>query len=100
MKPEEFQETTTQILANLSDQGKVSDYLSQLVDVYKTTHTTNQTLTDEQTKHQKEIQALKETNMNLFLKVQSPDSQTNQTHTQNENNLTYDKLVSEMGGTK
>jgi hypothetical protein len=103
MNPEEFQETTTQILSNLSDQGKVSEYLTKLVDVYKTSHTTNQTLTENQTKHEKEIAALKETNMNLFLKIQTPgENQTIDPGTNNnqDQQLSYDKLVTDLGGSK
>jgi hypothetical protein len=101
MNPEEFKETTTQILSNLSDQGKVTDYLTKLTDEYHTTHTTNQTLQEQQAKHEKEINALKETNMQLFLKIQSPPGEPEPgTNTQpgQPEPLSYDNLVSDLGG--
>jgi cell division septum initiation protein DivIVA len=98
MKPEEFQSTTNQILTNLSDQGKVTEYLNQITEAYTTAHTTNTTLAEQQTKYEKEIQALKETNMNLFLKIQTPPEQTNSSGSNAEPTHTYDKLLEQLGG--
>ena len=97
MKPEEFKETTQNIISNLNDQGKVSDYLTQLTDVYETTHTTNTSLQDAQTEKDKEIQALKDTNMKLFLKIQDQKQETQQENKTNESPpKTYEDLVKDM----
>lgn len=101
MKIEDFKKVTNDIMSNLSDQGKVTEYLTQLNDAYETTLTTNTTLQDQSKTHEKEIQALKDTNMKLFLKVQAPesdsaaDSQTLET----EPKLSYEKLTEDLGGT-
>lgn len=101
MNPEEFQNATNEILTNLSDQAKVTETLSKLNEAYKTTHTTNSTLQEQQTKHEKEISALKETNMNLFLKINTP--QESPKHVEGgspEDKLTFEALTEQLGGTK
>jgi hypothetical protein len=102
MKPEEFESVTSQILTNLTDQGKVSELLTQLNETYKTTHTTSQTLDDKQKDYEKEIQALKDTNMNLFLKLKSqPETQDQGSGSSDQSEpMTYDKLLDEMGVNK
>lgn len=98
MKPEEFEQTTSSILSNLSDQAKVSEYLTQLNETYKTTYTTNQSFEQAIEENTKEINALKETNMNLFLKINQPPKDNDQNEEeQNEPPKTYENLLKEMG---
>jgi hypothetical protein len=97
MKPEDFEATTKNILSNLNDQGKISEYLTQLNEAYKTTYTTSTTIQEKQSTYEKEIQALKDTNMNLFLKINAPQESTNEESNQTQDPLTYDNLLKEMG---
>lgn len=97
MKIEEFETLTGNVLSNLSDQGKVSEYLNQINEAYKTNYTTTQTLTTKQSDYEKEIDGLKQTNMNLFLKLQSEPENKTAAQTKTDEPLTYDQLVEKMG---
>lgn len=98
MTPEEFESKTNEIISNLSDQAKVSETLTQLNETYKTAHTSSQTLQDKTKDYEKEIKALKDTNMNLFLKVNQPPEQKPDEQQGNKTEpLTYDKLLEGMG---
>jgi hypothetical protein len=99
MEIKEFENTTNQILQNLSDQGKVSEYLQQLSEAYKTSATANQSFEQTLEKNNKEIDTLKETNMNLFLKINQQPEQIieGQAQQQQPEPKTYDNLLKEMG---
>ena len=98
MKPEEFEKATTNILSNLSDQAKVSEELTKLNESYKNAYTTNQSFEQKTSDYNKEIQALKETNMNLFLKLnQEPEQKEENTGEPKPEPKTYDNLLKEMG---
>lgn len=95
MEIKDFEKVTSDILTNLTDQGKVSEYLTKLNEAYQTTYTTSQSFETKQTDYENEIKALKETNMNLFLKIKNPPENTSAANTDPEP-LTYEKLVTEM----
>lgn len=106
MTKEEHAALTAQILENLSEQGAVSELLSQLSDDYISTLTMleagqaeNKTLKGDIDNLQDEIKKLKESNMALYLKVTSTpkedDSEENEESEKND--LSYDSLFNENG---
>lgn len=102
MTKEEHQEIVKQIMGNLSDQGKVSELLTNLSEDYGVVITeseTNKTLA-EQT--QKDMDNLREYNMKLFLKLGEQNSgiKENEQQEPQQKELTFDSLFDESGNLK
>jgi hypothetical protein len=72
METEQFTNITTQIAQNLNNQALVTQLLTQLNDAYTEKYGVTATLTKQSQDYQKEIAALQNTNMQLFLKVSQP----------------------------
>jgi cell division septum initiation protein DivIVA len=102
MKIDDFKKVTSNIMANLNDQAKVTEYLSQLNDSYESTYTNNSVLQEQSKSHESEIQALKDTNMKLFLKIQEPQnvSAAENISPPETPPLSYDNVVESLGGAK
>ncbi len=69
MKPEEFKAKTAEILANLTDQAKVSTILAELTEDYDTETVVKTTATTTAEKLTADNEKLRAANMSLFLKV-------------------------------
>jgi predicted SnoaL-like aldol condensation-catalyzing enzyme len=93
----DFQGITAKIAQNLSNQGLVTQLLTQLNDDYSQESTTKATLLEQTAKHEATVTELQKANMNLFLKVGNP---TPDRVIQTEKTLSYEDLVESMGGTK
>jgi len=90
MKVDEFKAITTKIAQNLSNQGLVTELLTQLNDDYTTESTNRDNLTTQTGELQEQIKGLQTTNMNLFLKLGNPvpDKVVN-----SEKTMSYDDLL-------
>ena len=69
MKPEDFKQKASEILANLSDQAKVSEILTELTETYDNETTIKTTALSTAEKLNADNEKLRQANMNLFLKV-------------------------------
>ena len=105
---EEHNNTTAQILENLTEQGTVSELLTNLTNNYTEIYTanenyekTNRTLNEKIKNLEETITGLKESNMKLFLQItQKPETdQINETEPQ-KNELSFDDLFDENGQLK
>jgi cell division protein FtsB len=94
MKLEEFKSLTNSILANLSDQAKVSEILMNLNDDYTQQLANTEQLSAKITEAETNIKSLKDTNMNLFLKLANPIPQAAVEKPATEE-ITYDDLLKE-----
>lgn len=107
---EEHNGITKQILENLSSQGTVSEFLTQLTDNYAEIVTTNEnfenlnnTLNSKIEQLEENIKQLKDSNMKLFLQVtqipekkeDNPDDEDSKKET-----LTFEELFDENGQLK
>lgn len=98
MKPEEFKEKASEILANLSDQAKVSEILTELTETYDNETTIKTTALSTAEKLNADNEKLRQANMNLFLKVgeQTPKEEKQKQDTTPK----YDDLFTENGDLK
>jgi cell division protein FtsB len=94
LKLEEFKSLTNSILANLSDQAKVSEILMNLNDDYTQQLANTEQLSAKITESETNIKSLKDTNMNLFLKLANPIPPTAVEKPATEE-ITYDDLLKE-----
>lgn len=69
MKPEDFNAKTQEIIANLTDQSKVSTILAELIEDYNTVAVETTTAKTTATKLSEDNEKLRQANMSLFLKV-------------------------------
>lgn len=93
LKPEEFKAKTAEILSNLSDQAKVSALLAELVEHNDDAVVEITTATTTATKLTADNENLRNTNMQLFLKVGNTQTQqNNQQQNQEDNKLKYEDL--------
>lgn len=97
MKKEEFKKVLSDIVANLSDQGKVTDLLTQLDTGFDTVLTERDSLNTKLEDTDIKIKSLQETNMNLFLRVSNPVPDK---VLSTEKPLSYDDLINDLGGNK
>ena len=97
LKREDFKKIVSEIVANLSDQGKVTDLLTQLDTGFETVSTNYDSLNTKLEDNENKIKSLQESNMNLFLRAHNPvpDKLINNTEP-----LEYDNLIKELGGIK
>ena len=94
----DWKKISSNILANLGDQGKVTQILSDLeteVTTFNTRFSTLETQAQEQTS---QIESLQKTNMNLFLKLGNPVPEKVVHST--ETKLSFEDLFDENGGLK
>jgi len=99
MKPEEFKQKTAEILSNLTDQAKVSSILAELVEDYDREAVEKTTA---QTTAQKLIadnENLRNTNMQLFLKVGETKVEDQKTKVE-DNTPKYEDLFDADGNLK
>jgi uncharacterized protein (DUF3084 family) len=97
MKYEDFLKATTTIAQNLSNQGLVTETLTQLADAYRQMTENHTSLTEQSSSLTQQINALKEQNMNLFLRQGNPVT----TPKLNEDKpLSYEDLLSNEFGVK
>jgi hypothetical protein len=94
LKLEEFKSLTNSILANLSDQAKVSEILMNLNDDYTQQLAQAEQMTAKITEAETNIKSLKDTNMNLFLKLANPIPEKAVEKPATEE-ITYDDLLKE-----
>jgi cell division protein FtsB len=94
LKLEEFKSLTNSILANLSDQAKVSEILMNLNDDYTQQLANTEQLSAKITESETNIKSLKDTNMNLFLKLANPIPPATVEKPATEE-ITYDDLLKE-----
>lgn len=69
MKPEEFKARMTEILANLTDQGKVSGILADLTVDYDNTISSQETATAKAKQLEADNESLRKSNMKLFVQL-------------------------------
>lgn len=93
----DWKKISSEIVANLGDQGKVTQILSDLeTDV--TSFNTKLSDLEKQTQEQNsQIESLQKTNMNLFLRVGNP---TPDPVVQSEKKMNYEDLFDEKGELK
>lgn len=94
----DWKKISQNILSNLGDQGKLTQYLSDL-ETEVTTFNTRFTDLEKQAQEQtSQIDSLQKTNMNLFLKIgnQVPDKIVHSTETK----LSFEDLFNEKGDLK
>lgn len=95
MELTDFQNLTTQIAQNLSNQALVTELLTQLNDGFATVRTGHDNFKIQVDKHQEEIKTLQQTNMNLFLKVSQTPIASDKTGTTAP--LSYDDVIKTIG---
>lgn len=88
----DWQKISSSIVANLGDQGKVTQILSDLETEVTTFNTRFTDLEKTRTEQTGQIDSLQKTNMNLFLKIGSPTSDK-VVHT--ETKMTYEDLLND-----
>lgn len=102
LKPEEYKAKTAEILSNLSDQAKVSAILAELVEHNDDAVVELTTATTTATKLTADNENLRNTNMQLFLKVgnavKQDDNQQKKTDDNKESG--FDDLFDENGNLK
>jgi hypothetical protein len=97
MKYEDFLKATTKIAQNLSDQGVVTEVLSQLSDAYRTLSENHTSLTQQSESMTQQINSLKEQNMNLFLRQGNPVNNPKLNDT-TDKPMTYEDLLTKEFG--
>lgn len=97
MERAEFKKIISDIVGNLSDQGKVTDLLTQLDSGFETVTTNHEALSTKIADYDTKIKSLQETNMNLFLRVSNPVETPKLNSTEP---LSYDDLINDLGGVK
>lgn len=97
MELQDFQNITNQIAQNLNNQALVTNLLTQLQDGFTTIHTTHETVTKQAQDYQREIKALQDTNMQLFLKVSNPVPPE---VTKTSDPLKYEDVINQIQGAK
>lgn len=107
MKLEEFRQFTADILSNLSDQGKVSEILTTLVDDYVGVSENLNTLTGSNSKLLEDMESLRSANMKLFLKIgdkpldePTPNDKKDITTNQENEVMSFENLFTNEGGLK
>lgn len=103
MKPEEFSAKTQEIVANITDQGKVTTVLAELIEDYNKVAVEIATATTTATQLKEDNEKLRKANLDLFLQIGTPATNTNNTNTNTgkENNTpTYESLFDEKGNIK
>jgi FtsZ-binding cell division protein ZapB len=98
LKPEEFKAKTEEILANLTDQAKVSTLLTELTEHNDDAVTEVTTATQTAEKLTADNEKLRSANMNLFLKIgdQKPAEQPKP----QDKTPSYEDLFDENGNLK
>jgi hypothetical protein len=81
----------------LSDQGVVTETLTQLADAYRTMTENHTSLTEQTASMTQQINSLKEQNMNLFLRQGNPVNNPKLNET-TDKPMTYDDLLSKEFG--
>lgn len=99
MLPEEFKKKTEEILQNLTDQAKVTDILTELVETYNTQIAEKTEKEEKLKKIQEDNEKLRETNMKLFLKVGETQKQEKE-KTEEESKPKFEDLFDENGELK
>jgi len=99
MKAEDFKAKTAEIMANLTDQAKVSILLAELNEDYDAETVTKTTAIATAEKLVKDNENLRSTNMQLFLKVGEP-LKTEPTKTVEDDKPKYEDLFDENGNLK
>lgn len=89
----------SQILENIADQATVSTLLSQLSDDYVNTISALTSSQQETENLKQEVSNLKESNMQLFLKVTQPATQ-DEDEEDNDEELKFEDLFNENGELK
>jgi len=95
METQEFQNLTTQIAQNLSNQALVTELLTKLSDGFSTIRTGHDNYLKQIETSQEEIKTLQQTNMNLFLKVSQTPLAPTKTGTTEP--LKYEDLIKNIG---
>lgn len=98
MTPEQMRALLARIAENATNQALLTELLTQAGDAYETTHTAHTALTTSSGEKDKQIQDLQKTNMNLFLRVTTPNPINPEAVGNNEKELTYDDLIKDMEG--
>lgn len=93
----DWKKISTTILANKDDQGKLTQYLSDLETEVTTFNTRFSDLEKQSLTQSEQIESLQKTNMNLFLKVGNPVPPE---QLQSSKNLSYEDLFNEKGDLK
>lgn len=94
----DWKKISSDIVANLGDQGKVTQILSDAETDVTTFNTRFADLEKKTTDYEGQIDSLQKTNMNLFLKQGNPVPVTPLQQT--EKALTYEDLVADLEGGK
>lgn len=100
MTIEEHSALVSQILENIADQATVSTLLSQLSDDYVNTISALTSSQQEMENLKQEVSNLKESNMQLFLKVTQPVTQEDNNEEDNDEELKFEDLFNENGELK
>jgi hypothetical protein len=100
MKPEEFKAKTAEILANLSDQAKVSTILAELTEDYDKEAAEKTTVKTTAEKLTADNEKLRQANMNLFLKVGETKPADDKKQTTEDTTPKYADLFDENGNLK
>lgn len=99
MTMEEFQTMTTEILANMSDTGAVSERLDKLRTAFNEEVTAKETANNQVTELTAKNESLQQANMALYLKtgVQTENTEDDET---DEPEITFDDLFDDKGELK
>jgi gamma-glutamyl:cysteine ligase YbdK (ATP-grasp superfamily) len=97
LKPEEFQQKTAEIIANLTDQSKVTSLLTEITEhnteLVAGLATASKEVADKTAYNDKLLKA----NMDLFLKVGNNKDNTQTQQQQNEEKPSFDALFDNKG---
>jgi len=96
MNPEQLRALLARVAENLSNQALVTELLTQVGDAFEATHTSQQALQVKGQEYEEQVKKLQETNMNLFLRVQTP-APINPEKVEGDKPLLYDDLLKDFG---
>lgn len=88
----DWKKISSEIVANLSDQGKITQILSDLETEITTFNTKHSELEKQVLEQTGQIDSLQKTNMNLFLKIGQPVPQA---PIQSEKKMSYEDLLND-----
>lgn len=104
MTREEFNSAVTDILGNLSDAGHVSQKLDELRTAFNDEVTDKESKAVQVTELENQKKSLQEANMQLFLKIGTPEPQTKEDDTKPDAGAadapTFDSLFGDDGNLK
>jgi len=106
MKIEDFKQMTVDILENITDQAKISELLTTLVDDYTKIDNKINSLTTENVNFKTDNEKLRTANMNLFLKIgekvdtPTPEKSTIESKEPLNKPREFKDLFNEKGGLK